>query len=211
MPAGLITPQPPSATPANPAARHLRALDRLVEVGVAIALDLQAQIHAFTPPPPDPAKPPPHPFDLHDALAPGRASADLALAFARVSRAVRLTAALHERLSKGEGAGPDAGCAQRVRLAPTPPTESSTEATETDTERACRERLFDRERPDIAPDGPVDEIIAQICVDLGLPPDWTDTLDTPAAPCAQPDPASAPAQPYAVAAPNTPTPHRLSG
>jgi hypothetical protein len=180
-------PTGPILTPASEAnrlasaqavARHLHILSRLAELGLDIAQDLQAQIHAATPPSLDPKAPPPHPFDLLERPENARASADLALAFARVSRAVRLSIALHDRLVKGEPAESRSPRLARPPIRETLPCEPLAEPSGADSERAGRERLFDRERLDVLPDLPVEDIIARLCAELGLSPDWL----SPAAP-----------------------------
>jgi hypothetical protein len=167
MSAGLATPAQPSA-----AARHMRMLSRLAEAGVNIALDLETQIHAGTPPPLDPAGPPPHPLDFidpHSALAMARANADLALAFARVSRAVRLCIALHDRLEKDEEVPARARRTGAAVSAPiVPDAKSDTPDIET-LAQTLQERLHDREFPETLLGRPVEELIALICAELGLP------------------------------------------
>jgi hypothetical protein len=130
--------------------------------------------------------PTPAPVSLDFAMPdPG----ELALAFTRVSRAVRMTLALQARLLK---AGDGGAHAMAAKAPSPPPTETRTQRAgragailrrliatgEVDafeamelTERAT-ERLFD---PDITGDlldRPIPDLIAEICRDLGLEPDW---------------------------------------
>jgi hypothetical protein len=158
--------------PVTAADSRERILARLAQAGLNIALDLEAQIHGLTAMAPAPGDPPPHPLDLidgHAGLQAARASADLALAFARVSRAVRLTLALAERLESAPAREP---CAARTPAAEPSDAETLAETPGRDAERPCREDLFDRERLDTLLALPAGELIARLCADLGLPPDW---------------------------------------
>jgi hypothetical protein len=159
----------PASAATSVVARHCHILSALAEAGLDIALDLKAQIHALTPPPPEPDAPPLHPLDLPITVSTARASADLGLAFARVSRAVRLSIALHERLMQGEAV-------PRREPRTARPDRSAIhghQADDTETSAlAAREPLFERDLADVLPEhlieGQVDDLIAQICADLGL-------------------------------------------
>jgi hypothetical protein len=171
MPAGPAI----TSAPADMTAHHRLVLSRLADAGLAIALDLQAQIHATTPPTLDPAGPSPHPLDLippHELLALARANADLALAFARVSRAVRLSIALYDRLAKGEAGPPRearGACAPGGAVVVGPAADAEPEADDAEgLAHALHERLFEHEFPEALLNRPVSDLIAQICADLGL-------------------------------------------
>jgi hypothetical protein len=193
------SPSPDAATAADLRARaafdqQLWVLGRLAQAGLNMALAMEAQALAIHPDAaadqgPQPyGAPAPAPVSL-DFLPPG--PGELALAFTRVSRAVRMTVALQARLLKGG----DGDLGAKASKPPSPP------PVETRAQRATRagaimrrlitrsegdvfeaaermeraqERLSD---PDITGellDRPVPELIAEICRDLGLTPDWAD-------------------------------------
>jgi len=164
----------PEAAPETPAAdawaeRKLAILSELAEAGLAIALALKGRIIETTTLAPEPA-------------AVGE-YADLARAFDRVSRAVRLSIFLRDKLMKD---------------APPPPARRDP-APETRAQRADRvrrivgrvikvnypgdlvrmtldqhvaERLYDRDITGDLEGQSVGALVARICADLGLPPRW---------------------------------------
>ena len=170
--APMPAPFPGGAAPDDACAsseRQLAILSELAEAGLEIALALKTRIVETAALEPDPAS--------------AGACADLARAFDRVSRAVRMAIALRQRLLKD---GPHGGEAAR------------TAAQEARTQRAGRvrrivrrvvraefkdgplleaidrqvaERLLD---PDITGElkAPIGALVAQICADLGLAPRW---------------------------------------
>ena len=150
--------------------RRLAILSELAEAGLEIALALKTRIVETAAAEPDPAS--------------ARACADLAQAFDRASRAVRMSLALRERLLKdgafgkaaARTAAPEARAqrAERVqRIVGRVVKAGYKEGPLRDIlERQARERLFD---PDITGellDRPIGELVARICADLGLSPDW---------------------------------------
>lgn len=178
----LRAPQAPSAPPRGAASAamarteaQLALLDRLAAYGVQLA---EAMARQVTPPPGAPfAAPPPRLFQ-----------GDIALGFSRVARAVRLTVALHAKLL-GELVALD-------RAASPPGAESALEARAVQEDEAALERerapetdpperaeaaeggeRFEREREardeiDALLDRPGEEVIALICRDLGVSPEW---------------------------------------
>ncbi len=163
--ATLAEPVPP------PADRQLELLDRLAEVGLEIALTLERQAKAAAP----------------EERA-GDPSVDLqavALAYSRVARAVRLTILLRSKLA-------DAGDMPEVD--PVDDAQEAAEGRKLRIERVVRrivqaetddeekiERLLDEATDRLDEDDcygdvmmrPVSEIVADICRDLGLDPDWS--------------------------------------
>ncbi|MDB5430505.1 MAG: hypothetical protein JWP35_1621 [Caulobacter sp.] len=150
--------------------RQQAVLAELTEAGLEIALALKTRIVETAALEPDAES--------------ARACADLARAFDRASRAVRMTIALSERIAKDAAGGAQAtrsaahyarteraGRVRRIvgRVAigfwkDRPVCELL--------DRQVRERLFD---PDISGelgDRPIGALVAQICFDLGLPVDW---------------------------------------
>jgi len=183
---------PPNLTdPALRAARRLRMVERLGEIGMDLTELLQQQAHAAV------------------AADPASTLEGLDLKFARLSRAVRLTLALEERLD----AAANAPAAAPRPLRPTPweavglspedydakhraglrrdlAYEAIEKAIELERDPAEQDRLilelaerFDEDRDEAATlsQAPIGAIIAAICRDLGLRPDWrrvdTDALD----------------------------------
>jgi hypothetical protein len=174
--------------------QQLWVLGRLAQAGLNMALALEAQAIATHPEAaadqgPQPyGAPKPAPVSL-DFLPPE--PGELALAFTRVSRAVRMTVALQARLLKGDVGGPNASASR----APAPP------PLETRAQRAnragtivgrlaagsdgdafeamelmerARERLFDVDITGDLLDRPIPDLIAEICRDLGLSPNWAE-------------------------------------
>ena len=150
--------------------RQLAILSELAEAGLEIALALKTRIVETAALAPDPAS--------------ASACADLARAFDRASRAVRMSIALRDRLVKDAAPGRQAARAAadnarteragRVRRI----VGRITQGVWKDSlmcellDKQVRERLFD---PDISGellDRPIGALVAQICADLGLGPDW---------------------------------------
>jgi hypothetical protein len=187
-----------SAEAANLRARavfdqQLWTLGRLAQAGLNLALALEAQ--ALAPQPhltrdqgPQPYGAPAAPSVSLDNLPP--APADLALAFTRISRAVRMTVALQARLLKS-GDGGERAMATKAP-APPPPERRSQRANRiaavvrrlvaqgeddifeaSDLVERARERLFDPDITGALLDRPFDAVVAEICRDLGLSPDWS--------------------------------------
>jgi hypothetical protein len=164
---------------AERAVRHMRVLEELAEIGMELARSVRRQ-----------------------ALEPGVApvQGDLGLAFSRISRAVRQTIALEaridadqlawaakravertarraedaERQAEAEEHRIDARGAKVQRVI-----EQAIQAEAADADEAERlldgmcERLDDCEFCDDLADRPIGEIVARICRDLGLTPDWS--------------------------------------
>jgi hypothetical protein len=161
--------------------RQLEALGRLADMAMAIAAAIERQATAAEPGPQ---------ADLH------RASMD----FSRVSRAVRLTYALQSRLiadfkgrpepqpDEGErsytgsidvvwdGDPPMRAVVQKRQMRGL--VQRVAEAAELDREAIetlvceARERLEDEDFHDVLINRPVGEVLAIICAELGLDPDW---------------------------------------
>jgi hypothetical protein len=189
----------PAATAADLRARatfdqQLGMLGRLAQAGLNMALALEAQAIATHPEAavdqgPQPyGAPIPAPVCLDFPLPdPGH----LALAFTRVSRAVRMTLALQARLLKGDIGGPNTLAS---RPPAPPPLETRAQragragaivrrlvaGAEDDAFEAAEqmERVHERlADPDITGDlldRPIPELIAEICRDLRLSPDWSE-------------------------------------
>lgn len=141
-------------------ARKLAMLDRLATVGLEVALAIEGCAKDVAPT--DHA-----PRDL----------ADLALAYSRAARAVRLTVMLQSRLLSGDDAAGGAGRKRGGGLEDDDDDDDAPiEVVWLNSEKAealqRRERL---ERGDITAadlDRPFGETVAEVCRDLGLPPDW---------------------------------------
>jgi hypothetical protein len=122
----------------------------------------------------------------------GRPAGDLGLVFARIARAVRQTLALEARLEgELEARAREAAAIRERRLAEAAraPVErrarlvrrAVARAIEADAEEGEVEQLFDdlderladREDDDDFLDRPVSELVARICKDLGVTPDWS--------------------------------------
>ncbi|CAN7645665.1 hypothetical protein LJR225_005054 [Phenylobacterium sp. LjRoot225] len=167
--------------------RQLGLLGRLAEAGLNIALAVERQVMAAEQASPEAGSP--------EAGSAVQAVQGLALAYGRVSRAVRLTVALQSRLVKDlqeidvvaarrrAGEAADAGRArQQLQAARKARVERIVERMIRDEARdeAEVDRLADAayerlDHDDIYGDlsaKPVSEIIAMVCRDLGLAPDW---------------------------------------
>jgi hypothetical protein len=178
----MTTPSP-STEPADadPALRRLRMLEELAEIGMDIARALRRRA-------------------LDEAAANAAQPDDqaLGLAFSRVARAVRQTLALEDRLDQDRQARDGAAQAERaVQLAEQAGARAieglrvaihrsevrakveqviEAEAGDADVERLLTdldERLDDDEGGADFLDRPLGELIAAICRDLGLTPDWS--------------------------------------
>lgn len=179
----------PGAAPRALIERQLWVLGRLAEVGLNVALAIEQQATAAAEEP-DAAEPPP-------ASRPGRVvQGDIALAYARASRAVRLTVALQAKLIKDlqaldetaarlrRGEQVDAERERQAREA------ARKERVERIIERVIRAELSDEDEADRLAEAawerldhdefygdllaqPIGEIIARVCRDLGLAPDWS--------------------------------------
>jgi hypothetical protein len=183
----------PGAAPRALIERQLWVLGRLAEVGLNVALAIEQQATAAAEAP-DAAEPPP--ASRPPTPKPGRVvQGDIALAYARASRAVRLTVALQARLIKDLQALDEA--AARLRRGEQAEAERARQALETArkerveriVERVIRAELSDEVEADRLAEAawerldadeiygdllaqPVGEIIARLCRDLGLAPDW---------------------------------------
>jgi hypothetical protein len=173
----MTEPATPSATAAPTAldrARaliepQLRLLGRLAEIGLDVAETVGQQARGETEAP---------------------AKGDLSLAFARVSRAVRLTVALQQKLVDGleamesgrpapkDGARPDPDYVLKARVERI--VERTAEAEHDDDEwavdrlvRETAEGLDDIDLYGDLLDRPISEIVARIARDIGLPLDWS--------------------------------------
>jgi hypothetical protein len=156
---------------------QLRLLGRLAEIGLDAAEAVGRQARGET--------------GGETQGEPPAAKGDLSLAFARVSRAVRLTVALQQRLVDGLAAleaGPPAG---KPKAAPADPdyvlkarveriVERTAEAEHDDDAwavdklvREAGERLDDIDLYGDLLDRPMSEIVARIARDIGLPLDWS--------------------------------------
>lgn len=138
----------------------MEALGELVDVGLKIARAIERQVTAIDAPPP-----------LADLDA-------AALAYARVARAVRQTILLQSKLTEALQAGRKAAAGRAgVRARAAGIVRKVAEAEHDDVEQVewlvaeAAERL-EREDFDETLARPVREIVAGICKDLGLSPDW---------------------------------------
>jgi len=168
--------------------RQLAVLGRLAEAGLNIALAVERRA----------TEAPAAEADAAEAApgAPPAAGGDVALAYARVARAVRLTVALQGRVVKELQGLDEAAQRRRLREA----AEAGRARQEAEAQRKARveriverliraeaadeaegERLADEAYERLEDDDiygelaarPLSETIARICADLGLSPDWT--------------------------------------
>ncbi len=157
-------PTAPDAVDAELTARRMEAVDRLVEIGLALAEALRRQV----------LEP--------DALR--VFAGDLALAFSRIARAVRLTVLLAQRLEDGlpalEAAGARAEADDAAAQAEPAERFDEGEDERADTERGER---GDREADErVWLTRPISALAAQICRDLDAPYDaalWEDERHWP--------------------------------
>ncbi|HEY4031011.1 MAG TPA: hypothetical protein VGM25_11750 [Caulobacteraceae bacterium] len=165
--------------------RQLKMLERLAEAGLEIALVIERRVKAAEPDQP---------------LAELNAAA---VAYARVAPAVRQTLMLKSRLEAEQAAASARAVGLRARVARI--VRRAIEDEHGDAERADRlaaeaaERL-DQERYGDVLTRPVGEIVADICRDLGLSPDWPELSEAIAAAeaFARGEAADAPAAPHAT-------------
>jgi hypothetical protein len=192
------------------AERQLQMLGELAKIGLACARYVESQTRAEPPPP----------------------AAEIALAYARVSRPVRQAILLQSRLiaerkaaeaapAAAPPAAPEPGAApsefrytpieaRKARVARI--VERLAEADHPEDEAAIDElmgealdRLDDDDRYGDLLDRPVSEIVARICADLGLSPDWTRLAQEPWAQAEiAAGAAGAPLAPYLPQAPHLP-------
>jgi hypothetical protein len=166
----------PEVAPEAPAAdawaeRKLAILSELAEAGLEIALALKGRIIETTNLPPDPAS-----IGEYN---------DLARAFDRTSRAVRLSIALRDKLLKDDAAAP---------TRPDPAPETRNERAERvrrivrrvvganyerrlvreTFDRHVAERLYDTDITGDLSNRSIGELVARICADLGLRVPWLD-------------------------------------
>ena len=152
------------------AEERLRILRDLAELGLRLARRLVSDNGVYS-----------------DAPVASGASAE---AFARVSRAVRLTLTLEARMDddlaalragpvtaapvaeRGRKASPGRRDQIRERVREVIDREVAADHEAMETFADFNERLFDSERYDAFLDLPFEDAIAAICKDLGLPPDW---------------------------------------
>ncbi len=164
--------QQPCCETSDPAAarteRHLRLLAELAEIGMDLAREVRRQA-----------------LD-QDGEAPP--AADLALTFSRIARAVRQTVALEAKLAEEAQAGrserPALSVSDRWRSARRKrqvreivgeiieaESDGDFEADRLLSERD--ERLDDGDEEADFADRPIGELVARICRDLGITPDWS--------------------------------------
>ncbi len=145
--------------------REVKALGELIDIGLKIARAIERQADA-------PGGEPPPLAELNTA----------AIAYARVARAVRQSILLRDKLAEASHAGQKAAADLGVRKAGvkarlTDIVRGVIETEHGDGEQAERlyaeaaERLEDERHGDVLT-RPVGEIVADICQDLGLHPDW---------------------------------------
>jgi hypothetical protein len=151
--------------------RRLAILSELAEAGLEIALALKTRIVETTAAEPDADS--------------ARACADLARAFDRASRAVRMSIALRDRVTKdavlGGQTARDAAQQARSQRAGRVRRIVGRIAKVRCTDRYVREafdsqateRLYDRDITGDLEGRPIGALVAQICADLGLSPRWT--------------------------------------
>ena len=158
----------PATQPTPRAERRLQMLDELAEIGMAVARAVQRQAEAEAP------------------SEPGAAT----LSFNRVSRAMRLTLMLQERFETEGAAAKARAEAQACEEAPPTPEERRKARVERIVERLCQaehsgdedeidrlvidagERLDDEDLYGDLMQQPMSVIVARLCRDLDLHPDW---------------------------------------
>jgi hypothetical protein len=185
------------------AARQLAVLERLAEMGLAVAEAVEREVQARTPPAPsaapDPAFSPPASVQ-GEARAPEagegsvRALQGLAMAYARTARAVRMTVLLQSKLMReleaAEGLGETSGEANRRRAARRDAEQARKAAVARIVRRVAEGQFDDPETLDAYAEEacgrlddedlygdvllrPMGELVARICRDLDLDPDWS--------------------------------------
>ncbi|MDB5464527.1 MAG: hypothetical protein JWP23_2916 [Phenylobacterium sp.] len=180
------------------AERHLRMLQELAEIGMDLARSVQRQAHG--------------------QAATDHGAADLGLVFSRIARAVRQTVALEAKLAedrqKTQAERAPLTVADRWRSArrKRQVKEIVAEAIGSEVGEFDVERLFDDlderladgdEEADFA-ERPIGELVARICRDLGVTPDWSLWHDDDWA--IEEAAAKAPGSPYAAHAPEADDP-----
>ena len=182
------TPAPDAVLPADHSAERLAMLRALAEIGMSVARAVGRRAEAIAAEAGE---------DTKDAPA---KTDDLALAFARVSRAVRLTLALEARM-EGEAsetareaargqeivrAAKEAGERARIadKLEKFEDIAKELIEAEAGADQDAAERLYevlDERLDEIEVDElmgrPMAELVAAICRDLGIAPDWRDFED----------------------------------
>jgi hypothetical protein len=169
----------PETAPEAPAAdawaeRKLAILSELAEAGLEIAMALKGRIIETANLQPDPA-------------AVGE-YADLARAFDRVSRTVRLSIALRDKLLKDDAAAPARPDparetrdqrAERVRriVRRVVRAKFDRRLTRETFDRHVAERLYDTDITGDLSNRSIGELVAKICADLGLRPPWLDLAE----------------------------------
>jgi len=188
--------------PAARRQRHLDMLDRLAELGMALAEEIGRRV-AEGPPPAAPAAATEGGEGEGSCAAEAPAPADrptqfhhdLALAFDRAARAVRMTIGLYDRMTAGPKAHAQAeeesapltledllegrwareavrdkvgDIVERIARADNPDEKAVARLG-----REGRDRLRDYESYPNFENAPISEILDQICRDLGLTPDWS--------------------------------------
>jgi hypothetical protein len=157
--------------PARPlVARQLAQLGEMVDIGLKIMRAIERQVDA--------AEGEPQPVAELNAAA---------MAYARVARAVRQTVMLQDKLAEAQTAGDQAAAAVRrrqdgVRARVAGVVRRVAEAEHDDAEqveRLCAEAAerLEQERFGDEQARPVVELVADICRDLGLHPEWQGLID----------------------------------
>jgi hypothetical protein len=163
----FVITQQPSCETSDPAAarteRHLRMLAELAEIGMNLAREVSRQA-----------------LDQSQDAPP---AADLALTFSRIARAVRQTVALEAKLAEGPAQRPPLSVSDRWRSARRKRQVSEIVAGVIDAEVGeydveglhddLQERLDDGDEEADFADRPIGELVARICRDLGITPDWS--------------------------------------
>ncbi|MDB5425511.1 MAG: hypothetical protein JWQ29_2927 [Phenylobacterium sp.] len=168
-----------AATPSDPRTeRHLRLLQELAELGMDIARAVRAEA----------VEPAPEPDDDAAPAAPSRFGADLGLVFARIARAVRQTLALEARVAADGRQAQERRQAEEVRRRAEQRRNDvrsyvaqaiEAEAAERKTPDHQVERLLDDlderldDYEDALQEAPIGALVARICKDLGVTPDWS--------------------------------------
>lgn len=179
-PADICAEAPSDVAPSS-ADRHLAMLDRLAEAGLQIAIALEAEAKSAASAPAD------RPVDLEA----------VALSYSRVARAVRMSLLLHAHLVQGGEVRAQAQAKTTAERPPPQPVDPEWAREEVARDRVARivrrviqaehddeerverladeavERLEDLDCYGAVTARPMSEMVADICHDLGLSPDWT--------------------------------------